>query len=109
TQLHKSLTPLLERFGVDLVLSGHDHEYERSYSLKDEERVNQGQGGITYVVVGSGGAFLKDYSTPQPSWSAARVNNAYGFLDVVVDRGTLKAELRSTTGGVADNFTLTKP
>jgi acid phosphatase type 7 len=59
TQLHKSLTPLLERFGVDLVLTGHDHEYERSYSLKSGERVNPGQSGITYVVVGSGGAFLK--------------------------------------------------
>jgi hypothetical protein len=25
--------PILERYGVDLVLSGHSHNYERSYLL----------------------------------------------------------------------------
>jgi Icc-related predicted phosphoesterase len=109
TYLYKALTPLLERFGVDLVLTGHDHDYERSYPLKGGERVNPGQGGITYVVVGSGGAYLKGYSIPQPAWSAARMTNVYGFLDVVVDRGTMTAELRTTTGKVEDRFTLTKP
>jgi uncharacterized protein (TIGR03382 family) len=70
--------------------------------------VNPDQGGITYVVVGMGGANLKNYAMAQPAWSAARVNTVYGFLDVVVDRGTLTAELRGTQGNVADRFTLTK-
>jgi hypothetical protein len=31
--LRKNISPILERFGVDLVLSGHSHDYERSYLL----------------------------------------------------------------------------
>ena len=36
--------PILRRNGVQLVLSGHDHDYQRSNDL----------GGITYVVSGGG-------------------------------------------------------
>ncbi|MEK7447741.1 MAG: metallophosphoesterase [Patescibacteria group bacterium] len=43
--LRKSVVPLLERNGVRAVFSGHDHDYERS-------EVN----GISYFVVGGGGA-----------------------------------------------------
>ncbi len=41
------LVPLFESKGVDLVLNGHDHHYERSYKA-----------GITYIVTGGGGAPL---------------------------------------------------
>lgn len=37
--------PLFERYGVQLVLSGHDHDYQRSKVI----------GGVTYVVTGAGG------------------------------------------------------
>jgi hypothetical protein len=36
--------PLFERYGVQLVLSGHDHDYQRSRSI----------GGVTYVISGAG-------------------------------------------------------
>jgi predicted phosphodiesterase len=39
--------PLFERYGVDLVLNGHDHNYQRFFS-----------NGVTYVVTGGGGAEL---------------------------------------------------
>lgn len=39
--------PLFERHGVDLVLNGHDHNYQRFFSK-----------GITYIVTGGGGAQL---------------------------------------------------
>jgi len=35
-RLHDDLVPLFEAEGVDLVVSGHSHVYERSYLLKDE-------------------------------------------------------------------------
>jgi len=40
------LEPLLETYGVDLVLQGHDHLYERTYP----------QDGVSYIVTGGGGA-----------------------------------------------------
>jgi 3',5'-cyclic AMP phosphodiesterase CpdA len=36
--------PLFERYGVQLVLSGHDHDYQRSHPIR----------GVTYVVAGAG-------------------------------------------------------
>jgi 3',5'-cyclic AMP phosphodiesterase CpdA len=42
--VRERFVPLFERFGVQLVLSGHDHDYQRSL-------VN----GVTYVVSGAGG------------------------------------------------------
>lgn len=32
--VRERLTPILERYGVDLILTGHSHNYERSYPLK---------------------------------------------------------------------------
>lgn len=33
--IRRKITPILERFGVDLVLAGHSHVYERSYLIRD--------------------------------------------------------------------------
>nr|MBA2540711.1 metallophosphoesterase [Deltaproteobacteria bacterium] len=45
TGLRTKLAPVLERHGVQLVLSGHDHDYERMIP----------QDGVAYVVTGGGG------------------------------------------------------
>lgn len=45
TRLRKLLAPVLEKHGVQLVLSGHDHHYERTIP----------QRGTAYVVTGGGG------------------------------------------------------
>ena len=42
--------------GVDVVMSGHDHVYERLVPQK----------GITYVVIGSSGSLRKGGVTPSP-------------------------------------------
>ncbi len=47
-ELHKEIKPLLEKYGVQLVLQGHQHYYSRSTIKK-----------ITYLVVGGGGAPLE--------------------------------------------------
>ena len=48
SSLVKHLVPLLEKYDVDLVLGGHEHNYERS------ER-----NGITYILTGGGGSYLR--------------------------------------------------
>jgi len=45
TGLRAKLAPVLERHGVQLVLAGHDHDYERMIP----------QNGVAYVVTGGGG------------------------------------------------------
>ncbi len=48
SSLVQHLVPLLEKYDVDLVLGGHEHNYERS------ER-----NGITYILTGGGGSYLR--------------------------------------------------
>ncbi|HEY5923815.1 MAG TPA: metallophosphoesterase [Kofleriaceae bacterium] len=45
TTLRNKLAPVLQRYGVQLVLAGHDHNYERMIPQK----------GVAYVVTGGGG------------------------------------------------------
>lgn len=48
--LKNRVLPLLKRYGVDLYLCGHEHNYERF--LKDEQ-------GVHFLVTGGGGAWLR--------------------------------------------------
>jgi hypothetical protein len=53
TSLRTLLTPVLERHGVQLVLAGHDHNYERM----------KPQNGILHVVTGGGGVGTRPVGT----------------------------------------------
>jgi hypothetical protein len=107
-KMRREFAPLFEQHGVDLVLTGHDHNYERTRPMKGDAVAPAGTRGIPYLVVGSGGASLRGWPGSQPSWTAYRNNSHYGHLDVVVDGGTLTARFISPGGTVRDSLTLTK-
>jgi hypothetical protein len=107
-KIQREYPPLFEQYGVDLVLTGHDHNYERTRPMKGTAVAASGTKGITYVVVGSGGASLRSFPNTQPAWTAYRNNSHGGFLSVVVDGGTLSAKFITVGGTVRDSFTLTK-
>ncbi len=59
-----ALAPLFDRYAVDLVVQGHNHQYERTNPIKggvsgrqapDRSTVHPATDGTTYIVVGSGG------------------------------------------------------
>ncbi len=54
-RLRRAVTPLFDRYGVDLVLSGHDHHYERSTPILHGRLASAGCGPV-YVITGGGGA-----------------------------------------------------
>ena len=72
--------PLLERYGVDLVLNGHEHDYERTVPIR--ESTTPTDRAVPYIVTGGGGAPL--YPAGTSSWTAfsASVNE---YLKVTVD------------------------
>jgi len=80
-QVHRFLMPLFEMYGVDLVLNGHDHLYERS-------QVN----GVYYVITGGGGAPLYKINTSENSHQQVAVaSHHYSALDVTPTRIALTA------------------
>ncbi|AUD04784.1 metallophosphoesterase [Spirosoma pollinicola] len=133
--IRENLTPILERYGVDLVMSGHSHGYERTYRIKGlrglantfDRATNvaenttarydgspnscpiltKGQGTV-YVVNGSGGQ-LGGQSDGFPHPATVYNNTTLGgsmLLDVNDNR--LDAQLVMSDGSVLDKFTIMK-
>lgn len=68
--------------GVELVLSGHDHTYER-FAPQDPAGNADPERGIVQLVVGTGGAPLRQFEAIQPN-SAARSASAHGVLELTL-------------------------
>ena len=103
-ELRRALTPLFDRYGVDLVLTGHDHHYERSHALLDGERVPEGCGPV-YVVSGGGGAsrFARGIS---PSHRVARISRKHHYVRLVIEPERIRGEAIGVDGSVLDEFQL---
>lgn len=84
-------------WGADLVLSGHDHTYERLSA-----------GGLTYVVNGLGGASRYSFGTPLAE-SVYRYNSNYGAMKLVASSTYLTATFVSIDGVTRDTFSLGTP
>ncbi len=89
---------LFERYGVDLVLNGHDHDYQRFAPI----------GGVTYVVTGGGGAKLYGVGdcpagTPRP---IAYNDDVHQFVYVSATSSQLKAQAVASDGRVLDSVLL---
>jgi 3',5'-cyclic AMP phosphodiesterase CpdA len=87
--------PLFERHGVDLVVSGHDHNYQR---FKEHR-------GVRYVVHGGGGAPLYSIRACPASYPARRVAlSRHGFLYLVASPDAIRGYAVKPTGKVIDTF-----
>jgi acid phosphatase type 7 len=86
-EVQRPITELARRHGVELVITGHDHNYERSRPI----------GGTVYVVSGSAGAPVRPV---RPRWftAEARTEPHYVLVDVEPDRLILRGvNLRGET------------
>jgi len=57
TTFQEVLVPVFDRFGVDLVLQGHDHGYARTVALKNNRPVSGSEKGTVYIISNSGPKF----------------------------------------------------
>ena len=125
---NKRLVPLYERYGVDVVLAGHDHNYERFcplLGLGDERRcVESGQGPLYLVTGGAGTDTNPVPGLSRRSTSAQKTlddrdsrvfSGTHHFVELEIYRGALHGTaFRTRTGnlrpaGVFDRFVITKP
>jgi hypothetical protein len=88
-----TLTPIFMEYDVDLVFSGHDHDYERSIPIN----------GVTYIVTGGGGAPL--YSAGV-SYFTVYSESAYHFVLITINGDTLILKAIRTNGTVMDSLIL---
>lgn len=78
--MRKTLHQLARRHGVELVVSGHDHNYERT----------KPQNGVTYLVSGSAGAPIRPVR-PRTFSAKTRLEPHYVLIDVEKRGMTLRA------------------
>jgi acid phosphatase type 7 len=69
---------LLYDAGADVVLSGHEHNYER-FAPQDPQGAADGERGIRAFIVGTGGASHYPFGAPLPT-SEVRIADTYGVL-----------------------------
>jgi acid phosphatase type 7 len=96
------VNPIVERHGVQLLLAGHEHGYERTYPLLGGQPVSTSPS-TTYIVTGGGGGALESVgSFPQTAISV----QAFHYLRVDVDGKGLTLSAIGLDGGVIDQTTL---
>src|SRR6185436_2948242 len=64
--IRNTFGPIFEQYGVQLVLNGHDHDYERTVPIRTS--ADPSLQAVTYIVTGGGGA--PPYSVGTSSWTA---------------------------------------
>ncbi|HMO01673.1 MAG TPA: metallophosphoesterase [Oligoflexia bacterium] len=98
-RVRESLVPLFEKYQVNLVISGHEHSYQRSH-LNNERGIIR----PLYMVTGGGGAPLAEHQ--RDSEKIAVYFRAFHFVILDIDQNLIKTEVIDLSGKVIDNFSL---
>ena len=86
--------------GVDVVVNGHDHMYER-FAPQDPDGNADPTSGIRQFTVGTGGAEFYDVRERQPN-SEVIINDMHGVLILALDNGRYAWSFENTDGAIAD-------
>lgn len=118
--LRETYHPIFDKYGVDLVLEGHVHNYQRSYPIaynsqnpsnptvtscsKDSYSNPDGE---VFAIVGTGGENFHGLSD-KSYYMASQQDSKFGILDMHISANTLEAKFIDNTGSILDQFTINK-
>ena len=94
---------ILYAHGVDVVVSAHDHVYERFAPQDPDARLDETRG-IRQFVAGTGGAELYEFEEIEPN-SEVRLDDTHGVLALALGRGRYGWAFVAVDGGVRDSGT----
>jgi predicted MPP superfamily phosphohydrolase len=95
--LRRSIEPLLTRYGVNVVLSGHDHTYER---VKPQQ-------GVQYFVTGAGGKLRPGDVNIRSPFRAMSYDRDNHYLQMVIDDKQIDFQTITRSGAVIDRGAIT--
>ncbi len=94
----RALQPLLDKYGVDLVMWGDNHNYER-IKFPDSPTV--------FIQSGTGGESHYNFKRQIPE-SVYQNDKSFGITKLTLDNSTLSGEFISHSGKILDNFNIHK-
>ncbi|MCO5168336.1 MAG: metallophosphoesterase family protein [Planctomycetes bacterium] len=100
--LQHVLGPQFENGKVDLVIAGHDHNYERTRPIKQFNR-DPSYPGLVHVITGGGGAGLRGVN---PNSRTAVAVRAHHYMKFRVQGDEIHGEAIDLNGQVIDAFTV---
>ena len=123
TNIRNGFGPMFDQFGVDLVLQGHVHNYQRTFTLKynpgnpssptitsnNADTYTEGNGAV-YAVVGTGGVNFHALSG-KASFTSSQQDDFFGQLDIKITDNGNKLEgkfYRNGNNDILDSFSITK-
>ena len=103
--VREAVLSILEEGGVDLVLVGHDHFYERSHPILGGAVDPENPRAITYVIAGFGGTNLT--ATEDGHWHSAHTHDStHGFVDLTIAGCVATGTVIDAFGDVVDRFSV---
>lgn len=97
----RPLYSIMSQGGVELVLSGHDHSYERFGPMNPAGMIDT-VGGMTQIVVGTGGTGLRGFRTPRASNSRSTIEGHHGVLKLTLGAGAWRSAFLDVRGRIWD-------
>lgn len=110
SDLQEQWVPLFDEYGVDLVLTGHDHVYMRTGKLRNHKLAAEGETGTIYVITNSSDKHYPSKKLPQTMVEVKNVP-VYLKIDIGTDevgRAFLYYRAIDLDGRVRDEFRLEK-
>jgi acid phosphatase type 7 len=98
---------LFDKYSVDLVLTGHDHVYSRSYKLKNGSIVKDNEKGTVYVVSVSG-TKAYDLTLQYKDLMVKYAEKIQLYQVISIDNNKLSYKSYTATNAVFDSFELVK-
>lgn len=100
----KDMTKLYEKYGVDVVWTGHIHSYERTWPILAGRASEKGP---TYVICGGGGGGLETHGPTRPEFSN-RVRHGHHYCVVSINGGVFEMSAFDIEGRMFDNLRIVK-
>eukprot|EP00656_Telonema_subtile_P057445 TRINITY_DN9450_c0_g1_i2.p1 TRINITY_DN9450_c0_g1~~TRINITY_DN9450_c0_g1_i2.p1 ORF type:complete len:184 (-),score=56.01 TRINITY_DN9450_c0_g1_i2:202-753(-) len=107
-ELRPALEPLFIEHGVDVVVAGHVHNYERTSAMSNGTAVEKGPAHITVGNAGDIEGMTHGWQNPRPEWSLVQ-STELGWSRWTATKESLLVELvSSANGAILDTVTYTK-